>query len=210
MLESTAEVYSASCNPPRRAKRSLSNAPVPTSPQQGKPVSILPKKTASASSASASENGGMTQPVPAKRGRKPGPLSRSAREAQRRLNHSIIEKARRTKINDALATLKELVPIDYGQQKSPQVEPIDSDGEDDGDEYQPSSGKPANKPGKRQDKEKEFKLEILVRTVAYMKDLIRRVADLEAQLPPTSLPHGRPTGSSAIVEETTTQQRRGL
>ncbi|KAF9470460.1 hypothetical protein BDN70DRAFT_821348, partial [Pholiota conissans] len=62
---------------------------------------------------------------PAKRGRKPGPLSRTAREAQRRLNHSIIEKARRTKINDALAALKQLVPVNYGQ---PQKQAADATG----------------------------------------------------------------------------------
>ena len=58
------------------------------------------------------------QPAPAptptkKRGRKPGSgtLTRSARESQRKINHSKIEKARRSKINDALDALRELVPI---------------------------------------------------------------------------------------------------
>ncbi|TEB25519.1 hypothetical protein FA13DRAFT_1738236 [Coprinellus micaceus] len=121
-------------------------------------------------------------PGPAKRGRKPGPLSRAAREAQRRLNHSIIEKARRTKINDALATLKEMVPTDYAQAKSPTLGPVDSEGEEDVDEYQLGSSSKSKKAGKKPEKEKEFKLEILVRTVAYMKDLIGRVSDLEKEV----------------------------
>ncbi|KAH6910709.1 hypothetical protein BKA70DRAFT_91785 [Coprinopsis sp. MPI-PUGE-AT-0042] len=126
--------------------------------------------------------------APAKRGRKPGPLSRAAREAQRRLNHSIIEKARRTKINDALATLRQLVPAECGQPKSSAN--VDSGGEEDDEEYQPESSK-AKKSGKKEEKEKEFKLEILVRTVAYMKELVDRVAELEdklAQDPSSSRP----------------------
>jgi Helix-loop-helix DNA-binding domain len=126
--------------------------------------------------------------APAKRGRKPGPLSRAAREAQRRLNHSIIEKARRTKINDALATLRQLVPAEAGQPKS--TASVDSGGEEDDGEYQPESSKP-KKAGKKEEKEKEFKLEILVRTVAYMKELVDRVAELEgklAQVPSSSHP----------------------
>ena len=124
--------------------------------------------------------------APAKRGRKPGPLSRSAREAQRRLNHSIIEKARRTKINDALATLRQLVPVDYG---STQHDLHDDDDDDDDDEY-PEDGakrvKPKPKPkgtGKREEKEKEFKLEILVRTVSFLQDLLKRVDTMENTSP---------------------------
>ncbi|KAJ3731510.1 hypothetical protein DFJ43DRAFT_1040037 [Lentinula guzmanii] len=53
-----------------------------------------------------------TGPTAAKRGRKPASnasgLSRTAREAQRKLNHSVIEKARRTKINEALTELARL------------------------------------------------------------------------------------------------------
>ena len=50
-----------------------------------------------------------TAPAPKRRGRKPGTMSRSARESLRKLNHSRIEKARRTKINETLATLSTLV-----------------------------------------------------------------------------------------------------
>jgi len=121
-------------------------------------------------------------PLPAKRGRKPGPLSRTAREAQRRLNHSIIEKARRTKINEALARLKELVPVGYGQVKLPPAESVDPDDEDEDDDEYTNSKKAKPKPkgtGKKEEKEKEFKLEILVRTVSFLQDLLKRVADLE-------------------------------
>lgn len=52
---------------------------------------------------------GEPAPAPKRRGRKPGPMSRTARESQRKLNHSRIEKARRTKINETLATLSNLV-----------------------------------------------------------------------------------------------------
>lgn len=107
-------------------------------------------------------------PQPRRRGRKPGALSRAAREAQRKTNHSLIEKARRTKINDALATLRELVPPEY---KRINDAPECSDDDDD-DEPKKSKGK--SKAG-----EKEFKLEILVRTVAYLQDLTKKVKQLE-------------------------------
>jgi hypothetical protein len=115
----------------------------------------------------------------AKRGRKPATLSRTARETQRKLNHSIIEKARRTKINDALTTLKQLVPANYGQAQSAPAENEDDeavDGEYDG---KSAAKGPKKGTGKREEKEKEFKLEILVRTVSFMQDLIERVAVLE-------------------------------
>ena len=39
-------------------------------------------------------------------------MTRTARESQRKMNHSRIEKARRLKINDALEALRTLVPVD--------------------------------------------------------------------------------------------------
>ena len=54
-------------------------------------------------------------PQQKRRGRKPGILSRAARESQRKMNHSRIEKARRLKINDTLTTLRALVPADFGR-----------------------------------------------------------------------------------------------
>ncbi|KAJ7729502.1 hypothetical protein DFH07DRAFT_181523 [Mycena maculata] len=164
------DVYAASCNPPRSAKqrtRSLSESSS-ASEYTPEPRRVVPlSKTGMDPELSTTG---------AKRGRKPATMSRTAREAQRKLNHSIIEKARRTKINDALATLKQLVPPNYGQQ--PSVPAEDEDEAADGD-Y--GGGKAAKKPaGKREEKEKEFKLEILVRTVSFMQDLIERVAVLEA------------------------------
>ncbi|KAL0946216.1 hypothetical protein HGRIS_012475 [Hohenbuehelia grisea] len=114
-----------------------------------------------------------TTTAPARRGRKPGGMSRSAREAQRKLNHSIIEKARRTKINETLATLRELVPADYGRHKGDEDEDDDDDGVD-----EKGKGRAKGR-GKKEEKEREFKLEILVRTVAFMKDLLERVKVLE-------------------------------
>jgi hypothetical protein len=175
MSEFHKDLYSASCNPPRRAKRipvvepSLSTDPSHTMPLPVNSIIVdVPAPLATA---------------PAKRGRKPGPLSRSAREAQRRLNHSIIEKARRTKINDTLATLRQLVPVDYGS--SPLSQHEEDEEEEDDDDYD-NPDRPGSKSkakakgtGKREEKEKEFKLEILVRTVSFLQDLIKRVDTLE-------------------------------
>lgn len=166
------DLYSASCNPPRRAKRLEPTQPshpdslLPMSPTVNSTIpDVLPTSLAT---------------TPAKRGRKPGPLSRSAREAQRRLNHSIIEKARRTKINDALATLRQLVPVNYGSSQLQQDDEYNDDDEE--DEYPEGTRRSKPKPkttGKREEKEKEFKLEILVRTVSFLQDLLKRVDTME-------------------------------
>ncbi|KAM6489988.1 hypothetical protein JOM56_014567 [Amanita muscaria] len=136
---------------------------------------------------------GGPEPVqPRKRGRKPGPLSRSAREAQRKLNHSIIEKARRTKINDALAALRQLVPSDFSRpspsnntNSDDEIEDEDDKEDDEDAEYHNSLSagkKPAlsgtAKNGKKRE-EKEFKLEVLDRTVAYLQDLTQRYDELQ-------------------------------
>ncbi|TFK31417.1 hypothetical protein BDQ12DRAFT_729575 [Crucibulum laeve] len=162
-------------------------------------------------------------PAPSKRGRKPGPLSRTQREAQRRLNHSIIEKARRTKINDALATLRQLVPVDYGRAPAPVHE--DSDDESDDEDCNWDEGKGKNggkgkgvkqgekgkgKGGKKEEKEKEFKLEILVRTVSFLQDLLERVRVLEGGVSGTASPQAAPAPCSncAAREEGTNKRKR--
>ncbi|KAJ7690726.1 hypothetical protein B0H17DRAFT_1064645 [Mycena rosella] len=172
------DVYAASCNPPRGAKRprsqSESSSVSEYTPEPRRVVPLSPKISKAAMDRPDAE----PSAAGAKRGRKPATLSRTAREAQRKLNHSIIEKARRTKINDALATLKQLVPANYGQQ--PSAPPADEDDEADGDYEGQNGGKaPKKGAGKREEKEKEFKLEILIRTVSFMQDLIERVAVLE-------------------------------
>jgi len=168
----------ASSTPPRRAKRLCSPNPHPRS--------ILPKQVLQSSEPPPDS------PPPQRRGKKSAPLSRSAREAQRRLNHSIIEKARRTKINNALATLKQLVPLDYGSKAKSQDNNNSNNGDDDDDnddddddgEYGIDKKKPIkSKSGKKEEKEREYKLEILVRTVAFMQDLLQRVAILEQANP---------------------------
>ncbi|KAJ3492421.1 hypothetical protein NLJ89_g11244 [Agrocybe chaxingu] len=181
MPETTRELYVASCNPSRRVKRDSISTLVDTPPPplattpQTRPIlpmkSYVPRQTTTLIDPP-------PVPAPAKRGRKPGPLSRTAREAQRRLNHSIIEKARRTKINDALATLKQLVPADYGQKKKPEGPLEDDDGDDDeeDEDYTGGAKKKPKPKGKKEEKEKEFKLEILVRTVSFLQDLLQRVA----------------------------------
>ncbi len=223
MPDSEKDHYAATCNPPRRAKRpSISDlGPRDILPMPGSfagesalasTASPVTKRTRNSSNASHSERPysprvsaesfdsmmSMTPPPPAaKRGRKPGPLSKSAREAQRRLNHSIIEKARRTKINDALATLKQLVPADYLHKKQnpedDEEELIDDDDEDnyeDGAAAKKATATTKQKPkGKKEEKEKEFKLEILVRTVAFLQDLLERVNELEVGATPPAVCH---------------------
>ena len=155
--------YAASCNPPRQAKRLRSDS-VQT------PDNTLPSPTTKPVRpvASSSPNVGPVKTdadalALKRRGRKPNTSSRAAREAQRKMNHSIIEKARRTKINDALATLRMLVPAQHKRSQ---------DGDDDDyeltDEWK----------GKKAD-EKEFKLDVLVRTVSFLQELTERVKFLE-------------------------------
>ncbi|KAG5644029.1 hypothetical protein DXG03_009244 [Asterophora parasitica] len=187
------ETYTTSCKPARRAKQNRTTVgPAPVTKPPPAPSSlqrnILPLPASPMDGAS--DPFATPQPGPAKRGRKPGPLSRSARETQRKLNHSIIEKARRTKINDALATLRQLVPTDYGAQpkvrKDAEVDDgEDGDGGDDG-EWNGGKNEKPKKSAKREEKEKEFKLEILVRTVSFMQDLIARVQVLEEGADPAT------------------------
>ncbi|KAK7460856.1 hypothetical protein VKT23_008787 [Stygiomarasmius scandens] len=189
---STKDLYAASCNPSRRAKvprrsTSMATTETVTSSSDSHHLPILPKPVQSppAFDTATDASAASTSAGNSKRGRKPGAMSRSARETQRKLNHSIIEKARRTKINEALSTLRQLIPSDFGSGSSTgrnKSKAADDDEDDDGEldeEYQEGKGKEKSK-GKKE--EKEFKLEILVRTVAYMQFLIQRVTDMEHEL----------------------------
>lgn len=161
----------ASCNPPRRAKRArtddaLSSITAHASSSTPKRPQLLPKvprtqpNNAPLDSSEDDEDEydpSTSVPAPKRRGRKPGPLSRSARESQRKLNHSRIEKARRTKINETLSTLSNLVNDDDRKKAEPEPE-----------------GKAGGKKS-----EKEFKLDVLVKAVDYMQELIARVKELE-------------------------------
>ncbi|KAJ7496984.1 hypothetical protein FB451DRAFT_1209506 [Mycena latifolia] len=212
------DVYAASCNPPRGAKQqprprsqSESSSASEYTPEPRRVVPLSPKISKAAMDRVDAE----PSTTGAKRGRKPATLSRTAREAQRKLNHSIIEKARRTKINDALATLKQLVPANYGQPSAPADD--DDEGED-GDYDAKNGGKaPKKATGKREEKEKEFKLEILIRTVSFMQDLIERVAVLEEGANqqscsncagPSSLKRKRSAGPSDAEDESRSVARR--
>ncbi|KAH8829638.1 hypothetical protein DL96DRAFT_1067941 [Flagelloscypha sp. PMI_526] len=160
----------------------LSNPPPPRRAAKGQ-SHIIPRAAAEEYDATSEDDDSEPSWTPStsiatagsRRGRKPAnaALSRSAREAQRRENHSRIEKLRRTKINNALATLRELVPPEYSKQL------LDSKGDD--EIWTPSSPK-TSKGGKRPTKEKEFKLEILIKTVSYMQDLIAQKDELEQKL----------------------------
>jgi hypothetical protein len=107
------------------------------------------------------------------------PTSRAAREAQRKLNHSIIEKVRRTKINDALAMLRSIVPVDYGQPSAAAA--VGVVGDEGGREVDKEGTRSPPRGGgkKKEEKEKEYKLEILVRTVSFVQDLLEKVRVLE-------------------------------
>ena len=104
-------------------------------------------------------------PQPQKRGRKahPIPAIRSAREAARRANHSIIEKVRREKINRALSELKKLVPPKPDERSLAMGSATISTTTENTTKVQP----------------KEYKLEVLVRTVDHLRHLIHRVEVLE-------------------------------
>ncbi|KAK7683810.1 hypothetical protein QCA50_013186 [Cerrena zonata] len=168
-------LYTGTCNPPRRAKRARAgDAPAPStitnsvlSTTQRRPQ-LLPKAPSNQSNAIPVDSSDDEEdeydpdtsiPVPKRRGCKPGPLSRSARESQRKLNHSRIEKARRTKINETLSTLSDLV--------------------NDGDRKKAEPVAPEGKTGGKKS-EKEFKLDVLVKAVDYMQELIARVKELES------------------------------
>lgn len=167
-----ATVYTASCNPPRRARPRLdltvNNLPDDL-PMEEEEEDDNESPTDDHSPTSRET----TAPGPRKRGRKPSTVSRSAREAQRKLNHSVIEKARRTKINEALAHLRELVPEEYKHRREDNLE------EDEDEDY----GKQKKRKGQG-GKEKEFKLDILVRTVAFVEDLLDQIKTLEARQQP--------------------------
>ncbi|THH00257.1 hypothetical protein EW026_g2227 [Hermanssonia centrifuga] len=175
--------YSASVNPPRRAKRQRTEAgsataasstsgtsPAATS-QRLRPHNILPKDSVSARTDRSADNGTsdeedeydpvVSAPAPKRRGRKPLPMSRSARESQRKLNHSRIEKARRTKINETLTTLSNLVNEAEKQRADA-----------------PGGSKPTidiqEPKEKEKGGEKEFKLDVLVKTVTHIQELIEK------------------------------------
>ncbi|KAJ8522095.1 hypothetical protein ONZ45_g1329 [Pleurotus djamor] len=131
-------------------------------PSTSRPVPILPKK-----GNHDGQRGG--SPLPPRRGRRPSDIPRSVREAQRKLKHSAIEKTRRTKTNEALAALREMVPSEYARA---------AEGAADDDEGAAISAK---KKGKGSKEDRVFKLEILVMTVSYMKDLQGKVRLLESQ-----------------------------
>jgi hypothetical protein len=167
MPRAQTDLYAASCNPPRQAKRLRSDS-MPTNDIPPPSPSILKSLSKPARSA---PNSPVVDPTKVnadslaskRRGRKPNTSSRAAREAQRKMNHSIIEKARRTKINDALATLRVLVPPQHKRSQ-----------DDDDEEYElTNEGK-----GKKGD-EKEFKLDVLVRTVSFLQELTEKVRMLE-------------------------------
>ena len=171
--------YVASSNPPRRAKRPCTaggtDRPIQSLPSLAPAISPLPADVI----APADDDDLIPDvPEPKRRGRKPSTLSRAARESMRRQNHSRIEKARRTKINDALATLRNLVPADAGQRLSATCdESLDEDDEDDGF----GSGNPKKSGKSKQKQEKEFKLEILEKAVLYVQELQEKVRVLESR-----------------------------
>ncbi|THH09457.1 hypothetical protein EW146_g8680 [Bondarzewia mesenterica] len=88
-----------------------------------------------------------------------------------RQNYWRIEKARRMKINDMLATLCELIQAGIRQGD------VAEDDDNDKDEYLEEKKKQREK--KQDEKEKEFKLEVLEKTIVYVKELKEKVRLLE-------------------------------
>ncbi|GBE83541.1 hypothetical protein SCP_0505950 [Sparassis crispa] len=193
--------YARSINPPRRAKRprtesignaesmlDSSTAPPKPSAHRSRPP-ILPKDCPTEADAEVPDTPDSEEDeedeydpsmaAPKRRGRKPGPLSRSARESLRKLNHSRIEKARRTKINETLATLSALVSEAEARRES--LKRAGHAGENIESSYSPAEPVSGTaKCGRVKAEEKEFKLDVLVKTVAYMQELIEKVKTLEA------------------------------
>ncbi|KAI9056490.1 hypothetical protein FKP32DRAFT_1599224 [Trametes sanguinea] len=211
--------YAASCNPPRRAKRyrtgSLVDHDGPSMPIAHAPAQrrvarppILPKQPSDkgyhlppspeTDSASDEEDeyepgrDASAAPAPKRRGRKPGTMSRSARESLRKLNHSKIEKARRTKINETLATLSSLV------NDRASVLPSAAGDSVAGGAAASKEEEAKGKKGKGKAEEKEFKLDVLVKTVEFMQDLIARVKTLEGAMCAQCRVADRPVAQDAI------------
>jgi hypothetical protein len=101
--------------------------------------------------------------------RKSGTTTRNARDMLRKSNHSRIEKRRREKINEALASLRDLVPHSAEEEEG-------------------SKTKEGSVGRKKEDK--EFKLEVLERTVIYVRKLKDMVRQLEESLTPERLECG--------------------
>jgi hypothetical protein len=178
--------YVSGCNPPRRAKRPSTTGT--NSSGTDRPLQSFPSLAPAISPFHADvvappDDDDLIPdvPEPKRRGRKPSTLSRAARESMRRQNHSRIEKARRTKINDALATLRNLVPADAGRKLSPTAdESLDED--EDEDEFGSfGSGNPKKSDKSKQKQEKEFKLEVLEKAVLYVQELQEKVRVLESR-----------------------------
>ena len=179
--------YAASCNPPRRAKRPSTGGNPPVVKERASPPfpPLAPAIAAPSTDVKPLPddddfNTAADVPQPKRRGRKPSSLSRTSRESKRRQNHSRIEKARRTKINEALSMLRDLVPTDTGRKPSAADE-VRTDDEDEDDEFGSGSGKKPPASGGKQRQEKEFKLEILEKTLAYVQELQEKVRILEVR-----------------------------
>ncbi|KAI0301296.1 hypothetical protein BC826DRAFT_905123 [Russula brevipes] len=185
--------YAATCNPPRRAKRpstSGTSLPPPDRAVQSLPALAPAIPSVTPDVAKPPDEGDVSAdvPQPKRRGRKPSSLSRAARESMRRQNHSRIEKARRTKINEALSMLRDLVPPDAGRkQNAPGADGVDDespDEDDEDDEFGPGGSKKPGNGKNKQRQEKEFKLEILEKAVQYVQELQEKVCVLEARACP--------------------------
>ena len=176
----TVPTTAAPASPHQQRRAAAANARPPILPKQPAHGFAAPASPDSDSASDGGEDdyapGRDAAPAPKRRGRKPGAMSRSARESLRKLNHSRIEKARRTKINETLATLSTLVgerdrvlapaPVDAAAAPPEQVEDAEKE-------------KGGRKGKGKSEGEKEFKLDVLVKTVEYMQDLVARVQALE-------------------------------
>ena len=125
-------------------------------------------------------------PSKPRRGRRPTHLSaasRSARDIARKTNHSRIEKRRREKINDVLDALRGLIPP-----PSTGVDSREGGDETEAEEDEEDGGPKGRKrkksnsaDSKATKKGGEFKLDVLERTLAFVRHLLSTIESLEAE-----------------------------
>jgi hypothetical protein len=190
---STARPRAAISSPPGKGGRGVAVSHDSSVSDTLGPDSLAQSSTTQlASSQSVNGSGSGDQPTTGssgKRGRKPAPAaSRGAREQARKTNHSRIEKRRREKINEALATLREIVPAGVTSMLQAQQSPGVS----------PALSAVGAATGKKKGQEKEFKLEVLERTVVFVKYLLERVNELERQTGHTASSLQLETGMSTV------------
>ncbi|GAA5919656.1 hypothetical protein JCM1841_005211 [Sporobolomyces salmonicolor] len=144
-----------------------------------------------------SDDGSVSPPPPASSSARAGASGSSFAPSKRKVSHSLIERRRREKINECLATLRETVPNlrEEGERKLARAK---------------ERGRKRGKGDEAGERGGLHKLEILQGTIAYLESLREHISALEAQRPasaaqrpshPTpSQTRSEPRGSSSRTE----------